>query len=229
MVWGREHIYKYNYKQFSSLCSSWREREMSLSGKRVVQVEIKSRGDVFHELWKSNPHQIPSLTPTNIQNCQTHDGEVGTVGSVLFWNYSLGKQHPSAGQAKSNRARLGSGSKINELAWTGSLILRAEMLSLNMARKKFESANGKDCVVKTLVKDINEAKKSVTFEVIEGDLLEQYKTFVLHIHVDKHGVNNLVTWTVEYEKLNPNVPDPDSLMEFYKKVAKDIETHHLKN
>ncbi|GJU75863.1 kirola-like protein [Tanacetum coccineum] len=52
--------------------------------------------------------------------------------------------------------------------------------------------------------DIDEAKKSATL---------------------KH----LVTWTVEYEKLNPSNPDPDSLMDFYRKVTKDIETHHLKN
>ncbi|KAI3825118.1 hypothetical protein L1987_06594 [Smallanthus sonchifolius] len=151
---------------------------MALSGKRVFQVEIKSKGDIFHNLWKSNPHQIPSLTPTTIQNCQTHDGEVGTVGSVLLWNYFY---------------------------------------------------DGKDCVAKTLIKDINDDKKSITFEVLEGDLLKQYKTFVSNVQVDNHGSNNVVTWTVEYEKLSPSVLDPDTLMEFCKKVAKDIETHHLQN
>ncbi|KAI7729838.1 hypothetical protein M8C21_013487 [Ambrosia artemisiifolia] len=151
---------------------------MALSGKRVAQVEIKSNGDVFHELWKGNPHQIPNLSPTTIQNCQAHDGEFGTAGSVLFWNYVH---------------------------------------------------DGKDSVAKTLIKDINEEKKSVTFEILEGDLLELYKTFVIHVHVDKHGINHLVTWTVEYEKLNSDVPDPDTLMDFYRKVTKDIETHHLKS
>ncbi|GJT16959.1 kirola-like protein [Tanacetum coccineum] len=151
---------------------------MSLSGKRVAQVKIKSDGDVFHQLWKSDPHQIPGITPTTIQNCHTHEGELGTVGSVLFWNYFL---------------------------------------------------DGKDCVAKTLVHDIDEAKKSVTLKVLEGDLLELYKNFFLHIHVDTNGLEHLVTWTVEYEKLNPSNPDPDSLMDFYRKVTKDIETHHLKN
>ncbi|KAJ9549043.1 hypothetical protein OSB04_021586 [Centaurea solstitialis] len=151
---------------------------MALSGKRAVQVEIKSNGDVFHELWKANPHHIPNLTPSTIQNCQIHGGEVGTVGSVLFWNYVH---------------------------------------------------DGKDSIAKTLIEEISEEKKSVTLKVLEGDLLELYKTFVLHIHVDKHGSNNLVTWTVEYEKLNTNIPDPDSLMDFYKKVTKDIETRHLQD
>lgn len=88
--------------------------------------------------------------------------------------------------------------------------------------------DGKDRVAKTLIQEIDEGKKSVTFKVLEGDLLELYKTFVIHVHVDTHGLNNLVTWTVEYEKLSPDVSDPDTLMEFYKKVTKDIETHHLK-
>ncbi|GJX80650.1 kirola-like protein [Tanacetum coccineum] len=55
---------------------------MSLSGTRVAQVKIKSVGDVFHQLWKSDPHQIPGITPTTIQNCHTHEGELGTVGSM---------------------------------------------------------------------------------------------------------------------------------------------------
>ncbi|XP_071703195.1 kirola-like [Rutidosis leptorrhynchoides] len=149
---------------------------MALSGKLVAQIEIKSNGDVFHELWKANPHDVPKLTPTTIQKCETHSGEAGTVGSVLFWNYFH---------------------------------------------------DGKDSVAKTLLHDIDEEKKSVTFKILEGDLLELYKNFIIHIHVDTNGLNNLVTWTVEYEKLNANVPDPNTLLDFYRKVTKDIETHHV--
>lgn len=58
---------------------------------KTVQIKIKSDGDVFHELWKANPHEVPTITPTTIQNCQSHEGDVGTVGSVLFWNYFHGK------------------------------------------------------------------------------------------------------------------------------------------
>ncbi|CAI9275952.1 unnamed protein product [Lactuca saligna] len=107
---------------------------MGLSSK-TIQVKIKSSCDVFLELWKTNPCQVPTLTPTTIQNCQIREGEVGTIGSILFWDY---------------------------------------------------------------------------------------------FH-DTDGSNNLVTWTVEYEKLNPNVPDPDTLLEFYKEVTKDIETQQLRN
>lgn len=82
---------------------------------------------------------------------------------------------------------------------------------------------------KSIIHDINKEKKPVTFKMLGGDLLELYKTFLIHVHVDTNGSNNLVTWTVEYEKLNPDVPDPDTLMDFYRKVTKDIESHHLQN
>ncbi|KAL7609453.1 hypothetical protein Lser_V15G11680 [Lactuca serriola] len=152
---------------------------MALSGKKVAQFDIKSDCDVFHELWKTNPHHIPTLSPTTYQNCQTLEGEAGTVGCVLLWHYFH---------------------------------------------------DGKDSTVKTLIHEIDEAKKSITFKALDGsDILEFFKTFVVHVHVDTHGSDNLVTWTIEYEKLNPDVPDPDTLLEFFKKVTKDIEAHHLKN
>ncbi|KAK1437675.1 hypothetical protein QVD17_03471 [Tagetes erecta] len=148
----------------------------SLSGKRVAQIEIKPKGDVFHNLWKANPHHIPSLSPNLVQNCQTHSGQTGTVGSVLRWNYVL---------------------------------------------------DGKDCVAHTQIVDIDKANQLTTFKVVEGDFLKQYKNFFIYLHVDTKGRNHVVTWTVEYEKLSPNVPDPDTFMEFYKKLTKDIEANHL--
>ncbi|KAI3500233.1 hypothetical protein L1887_36051 [Cichorium endivia] len=88
---------------------------------------------------------------------------------------------------------------------------------------------GKDCVFKVLVQELDKEKKSITMKALGGDILELCKSFVLHIHVDTDGLDNIVTWTIEYEKFNPNDPDPDSLLDFYKKITKDIEAHHLNN
>ncbi|KAL8463656.1 hypothetical protein ACS0TY_033567 [Phlomoides rotata] len=57
--------------------------------------------------------------------------------------------------------------------------------------------DGKDRVAKEIIEAIDEENKSVTYKVVEGDLLEVYKTFKIIVHVD---TNNLVTWTMEYEK-----------------------------
>ncbi|KAI5677874.1 hypothetical protein M9H77_08824 [Catharanthus roseus] len=88
--------------------------------------------------------------------------------------------------------------------------------------------DGKKRVTKAIVEAIDDEKKSVTFKVVEGYLLELYKSFRNTVQVDTKGENNLVTWTMEYEKLNENVPEPNTLMDLCLSMTKDIETHHLK-
>ncbi|KAK2977748.1 hypothetical protein RJ640_022611 [Escallonia rubra] len=88
--------------------------------------------------------------------------------------------------------------------------------------------DGKAKVAKEVIDKVDEKNKTVIFRVIEGDLLELYKSFVLTLHVDTKGANNLVTWTFEYEKRSEDVEDPNSLMDFVVNLSKDIETHHLK-
>jgi len=146
-------------------------------GKLVSQTEIKSGADVFHDLFKTNPHDLSNITPGLVQACVQHEGDWATVGSVRSWHYFH---------------------------------------------------DGKDRVSKQIVEAIDEEKKLIRFKVIGGDLLELYKTMAITIHVDTNGESNLVTWTVEYEKLSEDVPDPTTLMDFFIVVTKDIETHHLK-
>ncbi|KAA8529039.1 hypothetical protein F0562_033473 [Nyssa sinensis] len=149
---------------------------MGLTGKLVRQTEIKSDGDVFHEIFKSKPHHISKMSPDKIQGVDLHEGDWGTVGSVILWNYTH---------------------------------------------------DGKEKIVKERIEAIDEENKSVTFKVIEGDLTELYKTFIATVHVDTKGQTNIVTWTFEYEKVNEDVEDPNTLMDFAINVTKDIETHHL--
>ncbi|KAI5676584.1 hypothetical protein M9H77_07534 [Catharanthus roseus] len=151
--------------------------DQSLAGKLVSQIEIKSDGDVFHEIFRERPHHISGMSPDKIQNVDIHHGDWGKPGSVIFWNYTH---------------------------------------------------EGKEKVAKEIVEVIDEANKLVKFKVVEGDLMDLYKTFYLTVHVETHGDSNLVTWTLEYEKKNDSIPDPHSLMEFCLHVTKDIETHHLK-
>ncbi|XP_047308268.1 kirola-like [Impatiens glandulifera] len=146
--------------------------------KLVKQVEIKSHGDVFHEIFRFKLHQLSNITPTKIQNVDLHEGDWGSVGSVLVGNYTQ---------------------------------------------------DGKEKVIKQRIEAIDEEKKLVSFKIIEGDLMELYKTCIFTVHVETHGENNLVTWTAEYEKLNEDVEDPTSMLDLCIAVTKDIDTHHLNN
>lgn len=87
--------------------------------------------------------------------------------------------------------------------------------------------DGKKKVAKQVIETIDEENKSITFKMLEGDLMELYKSFIISIHVDTKGEDNLVTWTLDYEKLREDVEDPNTLMEFFIHLTKDIESHHL--
>ncbi|XP_076895527.1 kirola-like [Bidens hawaiensis] len=88
--------------------------------------------------------------------------------------------------------------------------------------------DGTPKVAKEVIQAIDEEKKSVSFKVIEGDIImEAYRTFMITIKVDTRNEENVVTWTFDYEKVNENIGDPDNLIELYLIVAKDVENYHL--
>lgn len=61
-----------------------------LTGKMVSKTKIESGGDVFHELWSSNPHHVPNISPAKVQGCDLHEGEFGKAGSIVCWRYVHG-------------------------------------------------------------------------------------------------------------------------------------------
>lgn len=67
---------------------------MSLEGKLVSEINIKCDGDVFHEIFRHRPHHISTMSSDKVQNVDIHEGEWGTVGSVIFWNFTHGKPPP---------------------------------------------------------------------------------------------------------------------------------------
>ncbi|KAA8532560.1 hypothetical protein F0562_032624 [Nyssa sinensis] len=82
--------------------------------------------------------------------------------------------------------------------------------------------------VKETVEAIDEENKTVTFNVLEGDITKHYKSFKSILQVSAKGNGGLVKWTVEYEKLKEDVPAPDKYLDFAVTVSKDIDAHLLK-
>ncbi|KAK1380782.1 MLP-like protein 34-like [Heracleum sosnowskyi] len=89
------------------------------------------------------------------------------------------------------------------------------------------SMDGKQMVEKHRVEAIDEEQKQVTYKVIEGELLKSFKIFLINVHVDTSGVDNLVTWSFDYEKVDESIKDPTEYLDFVLRINKDIETHHL--
>ncbi|KAL7093625.1 hypothetical protein ACP275_11G050900 [Erythranthe tilingii] len=87
--------------------------------------------------------------------------------------------------------------------------------------------DGKEKKAKEVIQAINEERKLMEFKMLEGDLMELYKAFVITFHVETKNDIDLVTWTLEYEMLNEVVEHPLSLLSFFIDLTKDIETHHV--
>ncbi|KAL7134797.1 hypothetical protein ABFS83_11G049800 [Erythranthe nasuta] len=87
--------------------------------------------------------------------------------------------------------------------------------------------DGKEKKAKQVIQAINEERKLIEFKMLEGDLMELYKAFLITCHVETKNDIDLVTWTLEYEMLNEDVEHPLSLLSFFIDMTKDIETHHV--
>ncbi|KAI4357626.1 hypothetical protein L6164_001563 [Bauhinia variegata] len=84
---------------------------------------------------------------------------------------------------------------------------------------------GKHCVAKELVEAIDPDKNLITFRILEGDLMEHYKSFKITIQVSPKDKGSVAHWTFEYEKKHGHVPDPHSLVELGIEMSKEIDDH----
>ncbi|MBA0765767.1 hypothetical protein Gotri_014913 [Gossypium trilobum] len=87
--------------------------------------------------------------------------------------------------------------------------------------------DGKAKKAKEVVEAVDPDKNLVTFRVIEGDLMEEYKSFVITIQVSpkSEGSGSVVHWTLEYEKLHGGIAHPETLLQFVQDISKDIDAH----
>ncbi|KAL1532787.1 kirola-like [Salvia divinorum] len=76
------------------------------------------------------------------------------------------------------------------------------------------NVGGAKNVAKEIVEAIDKKKKSIAYKVIEGDPLKFYSEFkiICEVH-ESSGHDNLVTYTLEYEKRNVESPEPTGFMD----------------
>jgi hypothetical protein len=98
-------------------------------------------------------------------------------------------------------------------------------IALIVSCRSCETVDGEAKVAKEKIVAIDDTKKSITFKVIEGDLLKEYKSFEIVVQATPKGEGSLVHWTMEYEKLKDDIPEPNSLLQFAIDLSKDIDAH----
>ncbi|KAH9621595.1 hypothetical protein KSS87_016922 [Heliosperma pusillum] len=64
---------------------------------------------------------------------------------------------------------------------------------------------GKKCVAKNIIEVVDEENKLVKTKIIDGNLLKEFKTFTLTLHVVPRGDLTGVKWIVEFEKIDETI------------------------
>ncbi|XVE52884.1 hypothetical protein DITRI_Ditri02bG0160100 [Diplodiscus trichospermus] len=59
----------------------------TLSGKLETEIQIKAAAHHFHDIFCNKTHQISTTSSDKIGHCRLHEGDWGTVGSVVDWSY----------------------------------------------------------------------------------------------------------------------------------------------
>ncbi|KAM7277010.1 hypothetical protein ACFE04_018876 [Oxalis oulophora] len=91
--------------------------------------------------------------------------------------------------------------------------------------KSWSEEDGEPRVAKEVIEAVDVENNSITYRVIEGDLMKEYKNFLLTIQVTPKGTGSNVHWILEYEKISEEVAHPETLAQFVREVSEDLDKH----
>ncbi|KAL4351622.1 hypothetical protein GQ457_06G036670 [Hibiscus cannabinus] len=172
----------------------------ALTGKLENDVEIDASPDKFIYMFTHTPHHVHHTSSERVQGCDLHEGEFGTAGSIICWRYVHG-------------------------------ILLLTLIQLKLHFFPFYFITGFLNVFKIWQSQNSEgAKNSITLRVLDGDVMEEYKSFVVKIQASpkSDGEGSVVHWTLEYERLHEGIGHPETLVPFFAQLTRDIDAHLLK-
>ncbi|KAF8404884.1 hypothetical protein HHK36_009779 [Tetracentron sinense] len=91
------------------------------------------------------------------------------------------------------------------------------------------SGNPIDLVAKEKIETVDEANKSATFSIFEGDLANFYKNIIIKLYVTPKSEGSSVNWCMDFEKVSKEVPDPNLYQDFVINIFLNICTNVKKN
>ncbi|MED6113092.1 hypothetical protein PIB30_067750 [Stylosanthes scabra] len=84
-------------------------------------------------------------------------------------------------------------------------------------------------VYKERIEGVDDAKRTLTYSVIDGDLVKHLKSYkrcvIVTPKVDNNG--SIVKWSCDYEKASPDVPEPIFIKDFASKMFSKIDDYLL--
>lgn len=86
-------------------------------------------------------------------------------------------------------------------------------------------ADGEASVAENLVEAVDEENYLVTYKVVQGDILKDYKTFKFTIQCIKKDTGSVARWNFEFETLQGEIPNSRGLFQLFVEISKDIDAH----
>ncbi|KAK4423444.1 MLP-like protein [Sesamum alatum] len=83
-------------------------------------------------------------------------------------------------------------------------------------------------IAKDKIVAVDEENKSITFELIGGEVTKYFNVFRATFEARSEGDMNMVKWSVEYEKASEDVPHPHSHLEFLVNLSREVDAFLLK-
>ncbi|GFY88319.1 hypothetical protein Acr_06g0002590 [Actinidia rufa] len=78
---------------------------------------------------------------------------------------------------------------------------------------------------KEKIEAVDEEKKTLSYSVIDGDLLKFYKNFKATLVVSPKGEGSSVKWDCEFQKASEEIPDPNLIRDFAAKTFQDLDAY----
>ncbi|KAJ9153086.1 hypothetical protein P3X46_026570 [Hevea brasiliensis] len=79
--------------------------------------------------------------------------------------------------------------------------------------------------LKETVEAVDDKTRSITFKMLEGEIVNYYKTYKPTLQVTTMGQVTLAKWTVEYEKNDEHIPPPHRYLELLHNLNKAIDAY----
>ncbi|GJR74166.1 Bet v I domain-containing protein [Tanacetum coccineum] len=87
--------------------------------------------------------------------------------------------------------------------------------------------DGKVHTAKGIIEEVDDENHKIVFKVIEGEILQAYKTFIITFHIEEMGDKQLIIWTIDFEKVNEGIPDPTIYLDLLGACIEDMDAHML--
>ncbi|KAI3835515.1 hypothetical protein MKX03_000985 [Papaver bracteatum] len=107
-------------------------------------------------------------------------------------------------------------------------VIEGEGTSVGSIRLSKYVLGEKETTSKDRVIAFDQEKRSITNEIMEGEIMNYYKALSAKLDVVPKqcaaGNESFIKWSLEFEKVNNNIPDPTAYIDALKLVTKELNS-----